>query len=195
MTKQELASTGTVALKEWASAVEALAEGRQIILMRKGGIVEETRDFRLESPSFALYPTYEHQRAHLLKPEHRELVERTIGLGSPGGDVRLTLRAEVTDDLEVADQETLDKLRGFHIWTDDFAAERLKWKRTKPLHVLLVRAYRLPEPLDIPYSDAYGGCKSWVRLERAVSLDAGEPVLDDRNYQAARDAILQALRS
>ncbi len=41
-----------VGLKEWAVAVEALRTGRQLLIMRKGGIREETKDFQVESESF-----------------------------------------------------------------------------------------------------------------------------------------------
>ena len=56
-----------IALKEWAAAIKALENGTQIFIMRKGGIIEETRDFRVQSEAFYLYPTYEHQRKELLK--------------------------------------------------------------------------------------------------------------------------------
>ena len=58
-----------VALKEWAVTVRALAEGRQTLLLRKGGIHEESQDFRVIHPEFLLYPTYEHQREELLREE------------------------------------------------------------------------------------------------------------------------------
>jgi hypothetical protein len=37
-----------VALKEWAVICQALAEGRQTILLRKGGIAEPGGAFRVE---------------------------------------------------------------------------------------------------------------------------------------------------
>ena len=49
-----------IALKEWAITVEALASGTQIMLMRKGGIHEENKDFRIIHDEFLLYQTYEH---------------------------------------------------------------------------------------------------------------------------------------
>ena len=55
-----------IALKEWAITVDALASGEQILLMRKGGIHEESKDFRIIHDEFLLYPTYEHQRPCLL---------------------------------------------------------------------------------------------------------------------------------
>ncbi len=63
-----LPSSCQIALKEWAVTVQALAQGRQVLLLRKGGIHEEGKDFRVVHPAFLLYPTYEHQREDLLKP-------------------------------------------------------------------------------------------------------------------------------
>ncbi len=182
------------ALKEWASAIEALGAGEQIMLMRKGGIVEETKDFRLVSPRFYLMPTYEHQRRELLKEPYRGLVDRTIDEWDPQArTVRIAYYAEAVHDLEIDDQAMLDKLREFHIWTDAFADERLKWKRKQPLHVLLLRVYRLSQPIDIPLLDAYTGCKSWVSLERKMPSMDRSPVLSDEMFQEVVTNIIESL--
>lgn len=60
-------STTNHALKEWAVAVDALAEGKTILLLRKGGIKEEGNRFRVAYEEILLYPTYEHQQPNLLK--------------------------------------------------------------------------------------------------------------------------------
>jgi len=184
----------SVALKEWASAIEALADGEQILIMRKGGIVEETRDFQLVSPCFYLMPTYEHQRRELLKPGYQQLVDRTnAGWDKHSETVRISCYAEAVRDLEVLDQEKLDKLRDFHIWTDAFADERLRWKRKQPLHVLLLRVYRLGEPVEIPLVDAYTGCKSWVTLQERMPASDMQPVLSEAKFQACVTKITAAL--
>ena len=46
------------ALKEWAVICRALAEGRQSLLLRKGGIAEAGGAFQVEQPRFWLLPTY-----------------------------------------------------------------------------------------------------------------------------------------
>ena len=56
------------ALKEWACVVRALGEGKQILLLRKGGIAEKGGEFRMEEPDFFLFPTFEHQDKTKLKP-------------------------------------------------------------------------------------------------------------------------------
>jgi hypothetical protein len=183
-----------IALKEWAVSVKALAEGKQIIVMRKGGIVEETRDFQLVAPSFYLMPAYEHQKQHLLKEAAWPDLDATLA-GWTAGIEELTIEAyaEAVEDIEITDQTTLDKLREFHIWTDEFAEERLRWKKTKPLHVLVLRVYRLKEPVKLSMLPAYNGCKSWVQLEKVEAAPEMTPVIEEETFQQQWAAIRQAL--
>jgi len=46
------------AFKEWAVICRALAEGRQALILRKGGIEETGGTFEVEHSRFWLYPTY-----------------------------------------------------------------------------------------------------------------------------------------
>ena len=41
-----------IAFKEWAVTVRALAEGEQLVTLRKGGIREENKHFELEYDRF-----------------------------------------------------------------------------------------------------------------------------------------------
>jgi hypothetical protein len=58
------------ALKEWAVAVDALAAGQTILLLRKGGIREQGGTFAVPHRQVWLYPTYEHQKPHLLRSDY-----------------------------------------------------------------------------------------------------------------------------
>jgi hypothetical protein len=183
-----------IALKEWAVSVQALAEGDQIIVMRKGGIIEETRDFQLISHAFYLMPAFEHQKKQLLKEGYAGKLDKTLeGWSADMETIKVESYAEVVEDIEVTDQETLDRLRDFHIWTDTFAEERLRWKKTKPLHILILRVYRLEEPLEIPMRPAYNGCKSWVRLEDEMTVPSLVPVLNEEVFLAQVEQIKRAL--
>jgi len=183
-----------IGLREWAVAVKALEEGRQVIVLRKGGISEETKEFRLKSPSFYLFPSFEHQRPNLVKPEASEMVSLTQAEAAEYTDqVRLTSYAEVVEDIEVTDAETLQRLDQLHIWTEDYAEERLKWKKTKPLHVLILRVYKLEKPHLIPMIDSYGGCKSWLELE-AISTVQMKPVLDNEEFERQANAVRNQIK-
>lgn len=181
----------TIALREWAVAVDALASGRQVIVLRKGGIAEETKEFRLESPRFFLFPSYEHQKPHLMKEEARETVLSTQAEAQANPDtVRIAYYAEATHDIEVTDEETLRRLDALHVWTHDYAAERLKWKKTKPLHVLVLRVYALEEPATLPLDERYGGCKSWLSVP-AIDKAAMRPVLSDEAFEERAQEVLR----
>ncbi|HEU4965462.1 MAG TPA: DUF1802 family protein [Bacilli bacterium] len=185
-----------VALKEWAVIIDGLARGEQLLLVRKGGIQEETREFRLEETSFYLYPTYEHQRRDLIKPEHHQALERTQSAAdhAPPGQVTFTHLAHVVDDITVKeDPSVLAKLDRYHRMTHDYAAERLRWQSDKALHILVVRAYKLTEPKTIDVLDEYLGCKSWVTLQEELRDFDLEPVLEDEAFHAKRCEIFAAL--
>jgi hypothetical protein len=187
--------TKPIALKEWASAVKALADGSQIFIMRKGGIVEETRDFQVESDAFFLYPTYEHQRKELLKEEYRGFIDDSLSGWNPENpNVTISIYAKLVEDIETSDQEQLNKLYPFHIWTETFTEERLKWKRKNPLHIMLLRVYLLDSPLDIGIEQAYLGCKSWIQIQAdALTSRKMKPVLNDEEFAAKVAEVKQSL--
>ncbi|WP_025689974.1 DUF1802 family protein [Paenibacillus zanthoxyli] len=179
-----------VALKEWASAIDVLSGGEQIMLLRKGGIKEETRRFELKSHSFYLFPTYEHQRTHLVKEPYRASVERSISeIDAGASHVRITTYAEAVDDLEVRDFEQLERLNPYHMWTGNLAEERLKWKAKEPLHVLLLKVYTLEKPAEIEMLPEYGGCRSWIELAVPPDNTSLNPVLSDEAFEEKRRSI------
>jgi hypothetical protein len=194
-TETHMENETPMALREWAVAVRALEEGRQVIVLRKGGIAEETQDFRLASPQFYLFPSFEHQKPHLVKPDVSATVAATQAEAANFPDtVRITSYAKVAEDIEVADAATLKRLDNLHIWTEDYAEERLKWKKTKPLHVLILRVYRLETPAEIDRRESYGGCKSWIRLEERLPQPQSSPILTDEVFDGMAESVREAIR-
>lgn len=169
------------AFKEWAVTVAALEAGRQVLLLRKGGIREEGKEFRVEHDEFVLYPTYEHQRADLIKPEYHRLLERVLGEAQPG---RFPVRswARVTHVFETLDPAVVARLSSYGIWTADYAHERLAWKPRKPLYALVLRTYNLPETHWVDFDASYAGCRSWTELKEAIPLAGRAPALDDGEF-------------
>ena len=166
------------ALKEWAIAVDALSAGETIVLLRKGGIREAS--FQIKYPSVWLYPTYEHQKPHLLKPEYASRVV-PVESGWHPDTVTIKSRAEITEVLPISQNHQIAALQPYHIWNEEMISDRLNWKPRQPVMVLLLRVYRLERPKTIPYDDAYGGCKSWIDLKSSIDAES-TPVIDDRSY-------------
>ena len=182
-----------LALKEWAVAVRALGGGEQVIILRKGGIHRDDRDFRLVHPEFMLYPTYEHQKEDLIKSDSHQGLRKTVAEDDISGLVHLTYFCQVADRFELRDESVLDNLSEFHIWTDDYAHKRLHWRPSQPLTVALLRVYRMQQPQALPVLDEYVGCKSWVELGQDVPLGLMTPVLGDAEFELRCDDVRSAL--
>ena len=182
-----------LALKEWAVAVRALGRGEQAMIIRKGGIHRDDRDFRLVHPEFLLFPTYLHQKPELVKPRQRDALRKTQSDDDVAGLVELGYFCQVAERFEIRDEATLDRLSEFHIWTRDYARKRLHWRPKQPLTVAVLRVYELQQPQALPVLDEYSGCKSWVELGQDVPLGAMTPVLGDAEFERIRDAVSSTL--
>jgi len=171
------------ALKEWAVAVEALERGETALVVRKGGIREKA--FAVPKTRFLLFKGYEHQNEEQLKPSYHDLLHSIPKL-KDDGPVNFTSFAEVHAAYEISEAEELKALDPHHIWAHEYAESRLKWRPKKPLTVLVLRTYLLPEPVELPYSESYAGCKSWVPLEQPVATAGAVPVVGYAEFEALR---------
>ena len=88
----------------------------------------------------------------------------------------------------ITDPRCIDALSPFYVWTPDYAEKRLAWKRRHPLHVLLLRTYRIPRPVTVKVREEYGGCRSWLELHRELPFE-GTPVLSDDEFERAAEEI------
>ena len=188
-----LPPSSDLALKEWAVAVKALSEGKQILILRKGGIHIDDREFRVVHPEFLLYPTFEHQNAELVKPEYQDSLQQTLDENDVPGLVSLGYWCQVTDKFQVSEQDLLDEVSPYHIWTTDYANKRLHWRPKQPVTIALLRVYELQQPQALPVLDEFAGCKSWVELGQDVPLSIMTPVLSDQAYEGQAEALRQVL--
>ena len=167
------------ALKEWAVAVKALERGETALVVRKGGIREKA--FAVPKTRFLLLPGYEHQKPDLLKREHRHLMDEIPDL-TDDGPLRFSSFAEVAGAYEISEPEELAAIDPHHMWTSEYAESRFKWRPKKPLTVLALRMYLLPETVELPYVDEYGGCKSWIELRESVPVEGARPALSEEDF-------------
>jgi hypothetical protein len=185
-----LPDTLDTGLKEWATVCAAIGDGRQIVLLRKGGIYESSGEFELEHRQFVFFPTYLHQKLEMLKPEARKGFEPR---NAEPDRIELSLAGEVTDIIQLKSRQQADEIDDQHIWTAPLLDMRFNYRPENPLYLLLVRAYRLAKPMTVENTPAYAGCKSWVPLEERIATAGATAVLDDTSYQTTRQVILARL--
>lgn len=179
-----LPTTATsLALKEWGAVAVALLEGRQTVLLRKGGIHEKR--FEVGRDRFVLFPTVAHSHLERVRPEHRDLVERGADeVDAGGGAFTVRCGLSLVEVVPVDRPEGLAAIEDLHIWTaDSVRQDRLEFRPKQALQVLVVRAVALPEPVLLPRLEEYGGCKSWLDLPIAWHGE-GRTVCDDARLAA-----------
>jgi hypothetical protein len=180
----------TIALKEWHTVCRALASGRQTILLRKGGIYESSGEFVLQHRQFVFFPTFVHQKLEMLKDDaHGDFTPHA----SEPANVILDVAGEVTDIIELRDRAQMNGIDREHIWTPPLIDMRFSYRPENPLYLLIVRAHRLHEPVTMPNTVEYVGCKSWVTLARAIETRGATPALGDLAFETRRQSIRKAI--
>jgi hypothetical protein len=171
-----------VALKEWSAVENALLEGRQIFLLRKGGIAEAHRGgFQARYPEFLIFPTFEHQHLDSIRPEFHALAEP-----QPEGVIGIRTLAKVVDTVAAPPRrEAWAELDRFHIWSAPLLDIRYRYRPDLPLHILVLRAYRLPKQFTVPDRPSYAGCKSWVHLKEELDVAGAQPVIEEAAFAAS----------
>ncbi len=170
-----------ISFKEWQVVCDALASGRQSILLRKGGIHEGRAGFSFAHESFFLFPTRFHAIGDHVREGHVEVAPEW----QPGDIIRITHHAEAEWAVTLTDWEKVHALEPFHIYSEKTVRDRFDWEgkgmASGSIHVALVRVRELAQPWEFAYEPKYGGCRSWVKLPEPPAgwRESARLVLDD----------------
>ena len=195
-----------LALKEWSIVCRALENGRQSILLRKGGILEYKEGFEISQKIFLLYPTLEHQSREYLQQDYLQEIELLLRNNGPNFDQdkinTITILARIEGMQEFNDETKLSKLEKYHIWNEKYVNMRMSYNPKKPMNALLLRIYKLPEPISVKVNPEWAGCKSWINIDlsnmnRISSdnidklLNLCEPVIKEDDFQKISDSFTE----
>jgi len=195
-----------IAYKEWAVTVRALAEGEQLLTLRTAQPTDKDGKLKFKHPRFFLYPTFDMHRSELVRESHQPELERSLEEGvwtdgepsplevAPDGSlpqpdrIRIRAWAEVAEYWTITDRRIITDLAPFHVWNQGYAERRLGWRRRDPLHVIMLRTYRIPRPVTVRVQDEYATPDSWAQITRELPFE-GTPVLSDGEFDRAAEAI------
>ncbi len=182
-------SSLNMALKEWSIVCDAVLAGQQAILLRKGGIYEAAGEFELEHSQFVLFPTVLHQKPESVKAAWRDGI-KTVDREPE----EITIRgwAEVFFIARVPDRSAFDLLADVHLWDKPLIDMRFNYRPDYPLYIIVLRAWKLPQPLTMALDPQYAGCKSWVPLREPVSVHGSKPVKSDVNLLEIKQRVVAA---
>lgn len=162
-----------IAFKEWAGICQALVDGRQSLILRKGGIDEDNGEFRPEYSSFWLYPTHLHESQQGI----REPIPPLQWLDAPPGMIALPGLVVVQCVSWVDREEKLESVADLHVWTRETVLKRFHYRKPG-LWVLGIRAYKADPTPRIAMTPEHSGCRSWVPLEEPIWTEELAPVVE-----------------
>jgi hypothetical protein len=182
-----------IGFKEWTFVCEALGQGVQTIILRKGGIHEGRGGFHFEHDAFFLFPTGFHNQGELLHWLPDNAAQISVPQDEERQSVDVRYFAKLHAVWKLTDWDKVAALEPLHVWKSEVVRERFAWNEESSLHVALVRVFRLPEVWSFPYQKSFGGCRSWVKLpvEGEDLMQAAVPVQSDEVWAKTE----QSLRS
>ena len=181
------------ALKEWAIAGEALARNRQIILLRKGGLLDEDGHFALEHSQFWLLPTWLHQERGLVKETDGDLWDLTPRESDETAKVaylRHFARVERVWKLDESAEAALKAVP--HIWSAHYLDLRFGYQPDKTLLCAALRVFIAQEPIRYELRAPDLGCRSWVELSEPVKAQV-RPAIGDDEFARQLNAVSRVL--
>lgn len=181
------------ALKEWAIVGQALACNRQIVLLRKGGLLDEDGHFALEHSQFWLLPTWLHQERGLVKARDQDLWQQTPRASDENAKVaylRHFARAEKVWRLDENAESAL--LQVPHIWSAHYLDLRFGYQPDKTLLCAALRVYVAAEPVRYELRERDLGCRSWVDLVAPIGAPV-RPAIGDAEFARELERVARVL--
>lgn len=171
-------------LKEWASVVEHIGQGKQLFAIRNS----------FPKPDkFILYPTFSYYSKILnqpelldsyFKPQFSEFVkqtsEATLRLAKEDMYVKVEywVECDPTNILKVKGKEKWKALDSYHIWNNNHVLDYIN-DDTSLLWILRVHKFDEPQMLGrIPG----GGPPTWYKHPVEIELTKSKPVLSDTEF-------------
>ncbi len=180
-----------IAFKEWSQVCDALGSGRQVVILRKGGIAEGREGFQFKHPEFFLFPTVFHAAPDQLKEGWKG---EPVPDGAPDAErttVSIDFFAEIAATRVLTDWNEVKSLDSRHGWTEETIRARFDYDEAPGVSLAVVRVHRLPSTWEFPFEKKYGGCRSWVEIPEcpAELFEGRVPVLDDEAFEAVREGL------
>jgi hypothetical protein len=177
----------SVGFKEWAIVCEALGDGRQSVILRKGGIAEGRDGFAFRHSEFFLFPTFFHEQAEKTR------ISQPILPQPNESQIDIRFFAKVEHACRIDSWEIAAALESLHILQESIVRERFNCDRTKGLHVAFARVFRLEPNWILPNERSYAGCCSWIQLPDSPAEIQLKAVLNDAQHAEIQKRFLTVI--
>jgi hypothetical protein len=171
----------SVGFKEWALVCAALGDGRQSVIIRKGGIAEGRGGFQFRHREFFLFPTFFHEQLARTRLTNTALPEQLPN------QIEICFCVKTEETRALDDWEKVRALEPLHILQESVVRDRFDYDDAPGVQVAFVRVFRLEPVWRFQDAARYGGCRSWVDLPEPSVDSRFDPVLCDQEQDQKRE--------
>jgi hypothetical protein len=107
----------------------------------------------------------------------------------------VTVICQLVDAYGMPSETNISSLAEFHAYTDEQVAARQTYKTERPLNLLVIRPFRLRQPIELAAGAIKASCKSWVEAPLTHPMGGIEPVLDMNTSEAAIHTLREAIEA
>lgn len=157
-------------LKEWNATIEALGQGKQIMLIR---------NYKTNCLEFLLYPTVSYSLKdnyqNSFQSKYQDFVEKNTLPEKKGDKVLIKYFAT----LERIIEKPLSRIPSdkYYIWTKDHVKNYMSGKTA---FIWIIRVYKLKNPY---WTEPTPGAIRYANLKNEVPLEGMEPVLSNSKFE------------
>ncbi len=184
-----------MAFKEWAIVCQALEEGKQTIVLRKGGVKEVDGELQPEHPEFFLYPTYGAHVAEGIKPDWRPRLHKLDKEAKDTKHVHFRLYAIVESVHKVTDWEVAKSLIPFTILSDQEMEKEFNAGDQPGLFVFILRVHSLAVPMEMLRKAAHDKDPIWAPLGTSLFTAGAFQVIPEGAWPYTRDKIRKMVQA
>jgi len=174
----------SIGFKEWSLVCNALGQGTQSVILRKGGIAEGHEGFSFRRREFFLFPTFFHEQIAKVRIAAADIA-------APGNTIAIRWYAKVERAQLINSVAIAESLAPLHILSIEVVRERFGYKGDG-LNVAFVRVFEVSPVWVLQTEKRFAGCRSWIDLPvppemkmRAVLDDSVHTILRARFDQIA----------
>lgn len=182
------------AYKEWGAVIQALEEGNQICLIRKGPKKKDV--FDLSNRRFWLVPTYSHQKEDYIQPIYREYLQESEENQAEAGEGKVHVQCWVQAKtlIKITKNQRMNWITDHTIYSPRCLQERYQLQPNEALHMLVVRAYKLNDSRLLDKPDGLDECTAlggdqWVELKQRIPLSQDNPAVSDEEFEKRKQAL------
>ena len=182
-------NSNDVAFKESAIVCQALEEGKQTLVLRKGGVMEEGGVLKPEHDEFFIYPTYDPNVAEGIKADWRPRIHKLDKDAKDTKHVHFRIYATVDSVLKVTNWEAAKSLVPFTVLTEQAIEKEFRSSDWEGFYLFLLRVYSLAVPMDLPRKASHDKPSIFVPLGASLFTIGAFPVIPEGAWPYTRDKI------